>query len=159
MLSKYRQKRQEGFTIIEVLIVLAIAGLILLVVFLAVPALQRNNRNTQRDNDVANLLAGVSEYINNNNGSLPASKSGTDSTVTFEGGQNSNSVTVNVGFYNGNTEVSLTDTVPASNNSTESNVVIIKGATCDGNNPASGPSRAFVAIYTKETGAQQCQAS
>jgi prepilin-type N-terminal cleavage/methylation domain-containing protein len=45
------KKRNEGFTIIEVMIVLAIAGLIMLVVFLAVPALQRNSRNTQRNND------------------------------------------------------------------------------------------------------------
>ncbi|HPW47952.1 MAG TPA: prepilin-type N-terminal cleavage/methylation domain-containing protein, partial [Candidatus Saccharibacteria bacterium] len=36
------KKDQKGFTIIEVLIVLAIAALILLIVFLAVPALQRN---------------------------------------------------------------------------------------------------------------------
>jgi prepilin-type N-terminal cleavage/methylation domain-containing protein len=34
-------KNKEGFTIIEVLIVLAIAGLIMLVVLLAVPGLQR----------------------------------------------------------------------------------------------------------------------
>jgi prepilin-type N-terminal cleavage/methylation domain-containing protein len=42
MKNIYKQKRQQGFTIIEVLIVLAIAALILLIVFLAVPALQRN---------------------------------------------------------------------------------------------------------------------
>ncbi|HSX43707.1 MAG TPA: type II secretion system protein, partial [Candidatus Saccharimonadales bacterium] len=69
-------KRTEGFTIIEVLIVLAIAGLILLIVFLAVPALQRNSRNTQRRNDVAKLLAAVQEYSNNNRGILPATGSG-----------------------------------------------------------------------------------
>lgn len=66
------QKSEKGFTIIEVLIVLAIAGLILLIVFLAVPALQRNSRNTQRKNDVQNVIGGVSEYVTNNNGALPA---------------------------------------------------------------------------------------
>ncbi len=70
---KQLKKRTEGFTIIEVLIVLAIAGLILLIVFLAVPALQRNSRNTQRRNDVAKSLAAVQEYTNNNNGTVPAS--------------------------------------------------------------------------------------
>ena len=55
MLQKYKTKREEGFTIIEVLIVLAIAGLILLIVFLAIPALQRNSRNTQRKNDSAGV--------------------------------------------------------------------------------------------------------
>ena len=65
---KNLKKRNEGFTIIEVLIVLAIAGLILLVVFLAVPNLQRNSRTTQKKNDVSSLMGALQEYINNNNG-------------------------------------------------------------------------------------------
>lgn len=67
------RKKTEGFTIIEVLIVLAIAGLIMLIVFLAVPALQRNNRNTQYKNAAAAVLAAVNEYSNNNNGATPTS--------------------------------------------------------------------------------------
>lgn len=73
---KYQLKKQssaqKGFTIIEVLIVLAIAGLIMLIVFLAVPALQRNSRNTQRRNDVASYLGAVNEFISNNNGKVPS---------------------------------------------------------------------------------------
>ena len=65
-------KKQKGFTIIEVLIVLAIAGLIMLIVFLAVPALQRNSRNTQRRNDVSAYLGAVNEFIANNNGAIPS---------------------------------------------------------------------------------------
>jgi prepilin-type N-terminal cleavage/methylation domain-containing protein len=66
------KKNQKGFTIIEVLIVLAIAGLIMLIVFLAVPALQRNSRNTQRKNDVSQAISSLSEAVSNNNGQLPA---------------------------------------------------------------------------------------
>ncbi len=66
------KKQEKGFTIIEVLIVLAIAGLIMLVVFLAVPSLQRNSRNTQRKNDVSLVTGALQEAINNSNGSLPA---------------------------------------------------------------------------------------
>lgn len=66
------QNKEKGFTIIEVLIVLAIAGLILLIVFLAVPALQRNSRNTQYKNQVASYLGAVNEWSNNNNGKVPA---------------------------------------------------------------------------------------
>ena len=65
------KKDNKGFTIIEVLIVLAIAGLIILIVFLAVPALQRNSRNTGRRNDVSTYLGAVNEFIANNNGRLP----------------------------------------------------------------------------------------
>ncbi len=65
------KKRSEGFTIIEVLIVLAIAGLILLIVFLAVPALQRNSRNSGRKSDVSRIGGAVIEFMNNNNGAKP----------------------------------------------------------------------------------------
>jgi prepilin-type N-terminal cleavage/methylation domain-containing protein len=76
MLQKLQKRNsEEGFTIIEVLIVLAIAGLILLIVFLAVPALQRNARNTSRKNDVSSLASAVSEFVNNNDGQNPAAKS------------------------------------------------------------------------------------
>ncbi len=63
-------KQQKGFTIIEVLIVLAIAGLILLIVFLAVPALQRNSRNTQRTNDAATISGAINECLPNKNGQV-----------------------------------------------------------------------------------------
>jgi len=66
------KKRTEGFTIIEVLIVLAIAGLILLIVFLAVPALQRNSRNTSYRSESSQLLAAATEFTNNNGGTAPA---------------------------------------------------------------------------------------
>ena len=61
----------KGFTIIEVLIVLAIAGLIMLIVFLAVPALQRTQRNTARKNDVARVGGAVTEFSTDNNGKSP----------------------------------------------------------------------------------------
>jgi prepilin-type N-terminal cleavage/methylation domain-containing protein len=61
----------KGFTIIEVLIVLAIAGLIMAIVFLAVPALQRNSRNNSRTNDAAHLAGLVNDYAANHAGVLP----------------------------------------------------------------------------------------
>lgn len=69
-------ENQRGFTIIEVMIVLAIAALILVIVFLAVPALQRSSRNTQRKTDASNELAALSDYVSNNNGQLPTPASG-----------------------------------------------------------------------------------
>lgn len=71
-MKQYKLKKEQGFTIIEILIVLAIAGLIMLVVFLAVPALQRNSRNTQTRNDVSVYLGAVSEWSSNNNGRVPS---------------------------------------------------------------------------------------
>lgn len=64
------EQKKEGFTIIEVVLVLAIAGLIFLMVFIAWPALQRNQRDTQRRNDYSMLSTAISNYIANNGGKL-----------------------------------------------------------------------------------------
>jgi prepilin-type N-terminal cleavage/methylation domain-containing protein len=68
-------RASAGFTIIEVMIVLAIAGLILLIVFEALPALERSSRNNQRRQDVQTILATVSHYELNNSGNIPSSGS------------------------------------------------------------------------------------
>jgi len=60
-------KHKRGFTIIEVVLVLAIAGLIFLMVFIALPALQRAQRNTQRKHNMDRVIASVIEYQKNNN--------------------------------------------------------------------------------------------
>ncbi len=64
-------KTNKGFTIIEVMIVLAIAGLIMAIVFLAVPALQRNQRNNARKSDVNRIASSVISFYANT-GSTPA---------------------------------------------------------------------------------------
>ena len=64
-------ERTAGFTIIEVLIVLAIAGVIMLLVFEAIPAITRGSRNNQRRQDVAAILQAVSHYELNNSANLP----------------------------------------------------------------------------------------
>ncbi len=84
MLSKLR-KSNKGFTIIEVLIVLAIAGLILLIVFLAVPALQRNQRNTSRKQDVSRVGGVATEWVSNHNGALPANAAARDTIADSAG--------------------------------------------------------------------------
>jgi prepilin-type N-terminal cleavage/methylation domain-containing protein len=86
MLQKYKAKREEGFTIIEVLIVLAIAGLILLIVFLAVPALQRNSRNNARNNEASRLSSTVTDCLANRNGRPDACATPGDLGLVIAGG-------------------------------------------------------------------------
>ena len=64
-------KNKKGFTIIEVVLVLAIAGLIFMMVFIALPALQRSQRNTQREDDFARVLTAVNSFQTNNSGKVP----------------------------------------------------------------------------------------
>lgn len=61
----------KGFTIIEVSLVLAIAGLIFLMIFIALPALQRQQRDTARKEDITALISAIKKYQTNNRGALP----------------------------------------------------------------------------------------
>lgn len=172
MLKKVKQSN-KGFTIVEVLIVLAIAGLILLIVFLAVPALQRNSRNTQRKTDVAAILAGVSEFQNNNSGILPnGTWTNTGGTVGIVGASGSPSQ-AKVAYYNqgmgaANGQVSkvAAGTVTAAgtlNAANEDYVIVSTGTDCNGTASVVGSARAVTAVYLIETGAntygQQCESS
>ena len=80
-MAKYNINTKRGFTIIEVVLVLAIAGLIFLMVFIALPNMQRSQRDTQRRNDYATLSANITNYITNNNGRLPGNTDGTVTTL------------------------------------------------------------------------------
>lgn len=79
---------KKGFTIIEVVLVLAIAGLIFLMVFIALPALQRSQRNTRRRQDMARILSAVQEYQANNNGKVPCQDKTGQSDDCFNGNKN-----------------------------------------------------------------------
>ncbi len=150
------RKKTEGFTIIEVLIVLAIAGLILLIVFLAVPALQRNSRNTQRSNDVSVIGGAISEYSNNHNGAMPGAKADWQANAKL-------------GFYDiATTEVTYTKQTTAGTTSpvTEAgNVVVETFRKCHATNGSAigtgASSRTVVALFAVETGggtpASRCQ--
>ena len=181
MLSKIRNK-QRGFTIIEVLIVLAIAGLILLVVFLAVPALQRSARNTQRKNDAAQIGGAIASFISNNGGQLPTALFNADSThISFSNGTSGNSETAKLGYYasaatavvqgsaaasNGNifltavpaTAPTLTNvetTAASATNITTQSVTIITGWACNGTNTGlstTASPRSAAIIYATENG-------
>ncbi len=69
--SKHKTKKRKGFTIIEVVLALAIAGLIFAMVFIALPALQKAQRDAQRKTDVGIVVAAVKSYMKNNRGKAP----------------------------------------------------------------------------------------
>lgn len=71
---------KRGFTIIEVVLVLAIAGLIFLMVFVALPALQSGQRDTARKSDVSTIASAVTTYGNNNRGTFPTTQQLTGSS-------------------------------------------------------------------------------
>ena len=60
-----------GFTLIEVSLVLGIAGLIILAFTIALPALQRQARDAQRKESVEKLVSEIKNFQSNNRGAFP----------------------------------------------------------------------------------------
>ncbi len=175
MLSKLKKSNPKGFTIIEVMIVLAIAGLILLIVFLAIPALQRTGRNTQRKNDAGQVAAAIANFISNNNGDIPKllSDNATTNSVAVQKVASGNTELAKLGFFtsagtvtsasaaavDGNIYISAaaappaapTVVAPGSEDAThvsKNTLVIIYGQDCT---PTANP-RTAVVYYVTESG-------
>ena len=70
MLTKLKER--HGFTLIEVVIVLAIAALIILVVLQAVGAAQQSNRDTTRKQEAGRIAAILEQIASNDQGKYPA---------------------------------------------------------------------------------------
>lgn len=70
-MHKRQKQTEQGFTIVELMIVLAVGGLILMFIFLAVPTLTRNSRNGQRKDGVVTVLRAISTYELNNSAGMP----------------------------------------------------------------------------------------
>lgn len=60
------RRDKKGFTLIEVVIVLAIAALILVIVFLAVAGAQRSQRDQASKNAAGRLVAQFTNYVSDN---------------------------------------------------------------------------------------------
>ena len=69
---KQNKNFKHGFTIIEVVLVLAVAAMIFLMVFIALPAMQIMQRDTARANDVNRITTQLNSYQSNNNQKIPS---------------------------------------------------------------------------------------
>lgn len=148
MLKKLKAN-SRGFTIIEVMIVLAVAALIILIVLLAVPALQRSSRNTTIKNDASSLAAGISDFESNNDGSLPTKFSFTNGNVTLANASISTGAQAKIqgsdtieGQATGASNYAFATTPPTSTNAKAGELWVVTGESCD-----LTPSTRAISIY------------
>ncbi|HMR72560.1 MAG TPA: prepilin-type N-terminal cleavage/methylation domain-containing protein [Candidatus Saccharibacteria bacterium] len=170
------EKKEKGFTIIEVVLVLAIGALIFLVVFLAVPALQRSQRDQQRRSDASRVSSAVTNYQSNNNGKLPDTTTAAVTSFTQSYLKNSSSTgngttgelkspttrtEYAIGIHStltlpaGITSVPAAGTVPAYN--TEG-INIIVGFKCNGETAVAATGR-YAVLINLEGGGRYCVGS
>lgn len=80
--------RERGFTLLEVLLVVALLGILAGIVILAInPSKQiADTNNAQRRVDVNTILNAVYQYAIDNNGTIPSSITGTATDICATGG-------------------------------------------------------------------------
>lgn len=147
-------RKDKGFTIIEVVLVLAIAGLIFLMVFIALPALQRSQRDMQRKNDLSRLNTALASYQSNNRGSLPSGTSGSE-TTTWSSFVTRYIRTAGDTFTDPSGEdyiLSTTAVLPTEFDATTPYIIATVGATCAGEGITTGQGSRKVAFQMKLEG-------
>lgn len=143
-----KANKEKGFTIIEVVLVLAIAGLIFLVVFLALPALQRSQRDTARRQDVGKVVSAVQSYMSDNKSVLPITDTGFSGYAGSLAQASSNMIWVT----DGSTTVSATASDAAKLKSDQ--ITIVTGRNCDDEVNAR---KAAVMIRLEASDAKYCE--
>lgn len=110
-LKNIKNRAQAGFTLLEVLLVVAIIAILAGIVIIAINPGKNlsDTRNSQRSADVNTIINGVYQYILDNNGNLPATGSRTGAvgitTTATEICSSSTSVTVCTGLVDLNNTI------------------------------------------------------
>ena len=86
-MTQIKNKMQAGFTIIELLIVIAIIGILATLVLTNFQGAQARGRDTVRNSDINAVFTKMEEYYTNNQNTYPAGTSITSAAAqtTFPG--------------------------------------------------------------------------
>ena len=116
-----QQIKDRGFTIIEVVLVLAIAALIFLMVFIALPALQASQRDTARKSDVSIVSAAYNSALSNNRGGTAVNQ---DVLRRFVNGVSENTSIDNINIADFSGQITVND----------AQIIVVLGARCGTSN-------------------------
>lgn len=157
-----QELKQKGFTIIEVVLVLAIAALIFLMVFIALPALQRNQRDAARKDVIGKVASSVTTYQSNNRGQQPVKGTdlagyvdGTPAAAGLKSDSGAYSATSSDTFIDNNYIVHVVVYSTDGTDVADTNLVeVITGAKCNsgGNAAVKGSTRNAAVMVKMENG-------
>lgn len=171
-----------GFSMIEVSLAIAIAGLIFLMMFVALPWLRASQRDTERREDLIYFINEVKTFQQKNRGTLPGKNDTTSAVITWNESDNeAASLSSWQGFYRDYLKEKFTD--PEGKNyklevhecnkgivgkdceaidknilfPNDYTIIVVPSAICQNNNvvQSSNP-RKLAAAYALETGGIYC---
>ena len=154
--AKKMKSNKAGFTLIEVVLVLAIGGLIFLLAFLAFGQATKNRRDTQRRSDAARVLSEIENQKGDGNGTAFTDATSMGTFITsYLGGTSATSFTSNNIVYTVNYGTSMTS--PSATSSTAT-MAMSNSAKCQGNGATStGASSGDYAVVVKLEKGQACR--
>lgn len=139
-------KKQTGFTLIEIVIVLAIAALIMVIVFLAVAGAQRAQRDNTNKAAAGQALSQAEQFLANNSGLYPATAMPSPylEKITSSTGTNPSSAVGAVSAFAKDSFGKITVSTKATCNASKDAII------------AGGNTQAAVLWYSEGSGASQC---
>ncbi len=146
--------KQKGFTIIEVVLVLAIAALIFLMVFIALPALQRNQRDQARKTFQSKVASAVTTYQSNKRGAQPTTAV---ALAAYADGDKNPDGTYKGTLDNGNYTLEVLDNTKIENagaRNGNTTITVITAAKCNatGDDAVAGTQRQAAVLMKMENG-------
>lgn len=158
-MKKNNINNKKGFTIIEVILVLAIGSLIILMALVALPSLQSSQRDQQRKTDYSMLETAVTNYSSNNRGQLPTAA---DFWKTYikDSWADPSAGEYTVEIWETSKTQNQMPTIDKTNKDDTGIIYILKSAKCDGESPkydATLGARRY-AIYAYLESGNYCQA-
>ncbi|HMQ96094.1 MAG TPA: hypothetical protein PKD19_02635 [Candidatus Saccharibacteria bacterium] len=147
-----KKQSSTGFTIIEVVLVLAIAALIFLMVFVALPTLQRNQRDSERKTDAGIVSTAVTDFVSSNRRAL---KSDTTDQTSLQGfiSKMSQYEAKNVVLQG---SASTSSEKPGTTENGDPVMWVHVGGKCEGQGSAKGTTRQAAVRITLENGNVYC---
>ncbi len=135
---------KKGFTLIEIVIVLAIAALIMVIVFFAVAGVQRTQRDVARKRIGTQVITMAVQFSSNNGGAMPAGLADIASYSTL------NTDPSGVQYTASNVVYATTQQAASS-----TQLIVMAAGLCDGNevNPIVNAKTFAVSVYQEINGA------
>jgi type II secretory pathway component PulJ len=149
-----KKQSSTGFTIIEVVLVLAIAALIFLMVFVALPTLQRNQRDSERKTDAGIVATAVTDYVSANRKAVDGTTTGAQIAAFIDKLSQYNKSTAII-MRSGAQSPSAT-TFNSGSTSINDQILVVRSATCSGQTTTKGTARQVAVMVYLENKTVYC---